>query len=354
MNEIKELLQRYQPDTEVYLQFLKVPVLVRTNSEDLATRLRAYYSPWVRNEVDDGSYLLYAFEGKASVDEKRLQDVPRRPGKLTKEASYQTEGGKVILKKRTGVVIYQRNTERYIVGNLLEHLNQVVNQINDIFVERYLQDGYLLIHGSAVVNENGLGVVFSCESGLGKSTMAVTLLEYGLRFMSNDRVLVKASGDHFELVGLPKKPRINPGTILSVPSLHHILSSDEHVFYSSLSRDELWHIEHKFDVEVNDLFGSDTFVLQGKLDSVFLLNWHRNGSGLSMASIPLEQRSQMLRPHVLNLDIHRRYSRNVTVMETEFDRLCTGVPFHNVTGGVEIAGLGQIITSRLAGSNSTT
>jgi HprK-related kinase B len=199
-----------------------------------------------------------------------------------------------------------------------------------------------------VANEQGQGIVFSCESGRGKSTMAVTLLEHGFKFMSNDRVLTKVKGDTVELVGLPKKPRVNPGTIMAIPSLRHLLSSHEYEFYSSLDIDKLWKMEHKFDVEVNDLFGPGAFKLQGKLKSVYLLDWHRNNSdGMQVQPVMPAMRASLLHPNVLNLDPRRKQTRNVEEIEAELAALSGAVDFFSAQGAVDMAKLAQIVKTSL-------
>ena len=56
--------------------------------------------------------------------------------------------------------------------------------------------------------------------GAGKSTASLHVVEAGWRFLSNDRVLARATSDgRVEVRGYPKQPRVNPGTLVHHPRL---------------------------------------------------------------------------------------------------------------------------------------
>ena len=64
------------------------------------------------------------------------------------------------------------------------------------------------------VARRGIGI--AARAGAGKSTLALHLLSSGLSFVSNDRLLIKAGASGPELAGIPKMPRVNPGTLLNL------------------------------------------------------------------------------------------------------------------------------------------
>jgi HprK-related kinase B len=259
-------------------------------------------------------------------------DVARRPGKRVKEAYYDVPEGRIVLKKRTGVVVFVKDEDRYLVGDLFDNLNQLVNQINEVFVQDFTERGYVLIHASAVVDGYGCGLVFCSDSGIGKSSVAVALLECGFRFLSNDRVLLKTRGNAVHLVGVPKKPRVNPGTILAIPSLHRLLSRKEFVKYAAMDREELWPLESKHDVEVSDIFGADKLALSGTLNTIYLLGWERKDAAPEVEPVSPDAGLALLRPNVLNLNPERRQYRNPRQMEAELQAMARRIKWRRDQG----------------------
>jgi HprK-related kinase B len=210
MTEPKDLINKYPPRFKVKLVIQGIPFTVMTNSAELAEMLRSYLNLWVKDKIENTGHILYAIVGDCDIEYDRLVDVQRKSQKSVKEAAYDTDEGRVILKKRTGVIVFQKQDERYIVGDLVLNINQVINVIDEVYISDYLRQGYVLLHSSAVVDMNGNGVVFASESGSGKSTMAVALLEHGFHYLSNDRTLIKAEEESVVMLGVPKKPRLNP------------------------------------------------------------------------------------------------------------------------------------------------
>jgi HprK-related kinase B len=168
MSGLKAVLKNYRPRYEVPLRFLDVSLTVKTNSSELAARLRDYYAGWGVMAGGGEPHLIHAVEGHALIDQEKLVDVRRRPGKKAKEAYYDTPDGKVILKKRTGVVIYLEGSERYVVGSVIENLNQLINQVNEVYIQDFVARGYILIHASAVADAGGAGPGFLLRIGDGE------------------------------------------------------------------------------------------------------------------------------------------------------------------------------------------
>jgi HprK-related kinase B len=121
----------------------------------------------------------------------------------------------------------------------------------------------------------------------------------GLDFLSNDRVMIHPVDEqgHIELEGVPKHPRVNPGTILHNPKLAGLLDSVDHAQraqFEALPPDELWALEHKFDGLIGACFPGQRFVLRARLVGVVLLNWTRDGGPCIPKRINLRQRIDLL------------------------------------------------------------
>ncbi len=131
---------------------------------------------------------------------------------------------------------------------------------NHPFIQWKLDQGCLLCHAAAV-SWKGQGLILAGFSGLGKSTLALHLMNKGLDFVSNDRLMVRKKDHCLEMYGVPKLPRVNPGTILNNQSLTGILTPDELKKFSGISEDRIWKLEHKYDVWLDKCFGPDRFKL---------------------------------------------------------------------------------------------
>ena len=347
MRELDEVKARYSASEAVFVSFLGIPFTIQTNSHDLASKVRSYFSTWLSENEAPNSHVIYAFQGNGIYDQNKLLDVSRREGKRIKEAYYDNDDGRVVLKKRTGATLYIKDGERYLVGNLVLHLNQLVNVLDEVFEEDFMDRGYLLFHASAVADMEGRGILLVSASGAGKSTLALALVERGLRFLSNDRVLARFEDERVHLIGVPKKPRINPGTILSLSSLNHIISDEERSMYGALDKDELWQLEHKYDADVEEIFGEGTFTLEAMLSSIYILNWKLGHAGPKLGITALDEAVKMIRPQVLSLDLRRRQAaERLSEAESQLKSICTVAPVFNVTGGVNFSELTALILRR--------
>jgi len=271
-------LAHVEPGLVLHLKLRDVPVTVRTDSAELLTLLRQYFDGFITPEPEGEGRLVCALKETADIDAARLRDLPRRSGKPAKESYYDTPNGRVVVKKRTGMVIYSDRETRVITGDVVANVNQVINAVQQVYMEEHLDRDFFLLHAAAVASPEGTGVLIASPSGLGKSSAALATMDCGCRFMSNDRVLVTLTPTSAYLVGVPKKPRINPGTVLALPSLRSLLSAEDLDAYSRMDRAELWNLESKLDADVEQLYGSGSLVLEAPLRLVFLLAWTPNST----------------------------------------------------------------------------
>jgi len=84
------------------------------------------------------------------------------------------------------------------------------------------------------------------------------------------------------LAAFAKFPRVNPGTILNQPQLRAILEPSERERLSRLPQAELWHLEDKYDVDIESCFGRDRCRLSVPLNLLVILTW-RLGDGDTVA-----------------------------------------------------------------------
>jgi HprK-related kinase B len=262
------------------VRFVDVSIRVQTNDAHVGASLRQYFAPWVTPGDGGPSAVVTLIQG-APPTEGRFVDVARGEGKAVKEAVRQDAHGRLILKRRTGVLMELARGRAVAVGDLRANLNQAINLINACYAKVVTDRGYLLLHASAVARGEHV-VALAGIPGAGKSTAALHLVEAGLRFVSNDRLLVRPLADGVDALGYPKQPRVNPGTVLHHPRLAARLEPEERKGLARMDPAALWSLERKCDVDLDALYGRGTMVLRGWMRTLVLLRWTLGGSGFDV------------------------------------------------------------------------
>jgi len=257
------------------LSFGAFLVHFHTNSEKLLNKIKTYYKSY---QASDSTVLaevdVYAIQQACAGESEEWTDVVREKGKVGgKEAFIEVSYGRWIRKVRTGMLMLQRVVNPVVVGPCEDQIAQVVNFINNQFINYYLRDGYILGHASAFVNQ-GKATVIAASSGGGKSSLMLRFLEMDKNvFLSNDRVMMKRKGNGVHVVGVAKMPRVNPGTLINSDRLRHLLADEYQKSLLEMPTYELWELEDKYDVQIDDEYGVGRVILDAELTHVLLLDW---------------------------------------------------------------------------------
>jgi HprK-related kinase B len=335
------------PDTglELGLRIAGIPLRVRTNDEEVRQRLAAYFEAYVSPGAGPPAAEVQLVQGAAPVVGP-VEDVRRPAGRKVKEAVREVEGGRIILKRQTGVVIRLWRGGALAVGDLRANLNQAINLINACYASAKLREGFVLFHASGV-SWGGHAVALAGPPGAGKSTAALHLVEEGFRFLSNDRVLARPSGTGAEALGYPKQPRVNPGTLVHHRRLAGLLDAEDRTALLALGQAELWDLERKSDVDLDAIYGRGTVELAGSLRALVLLKWQRGRDGFvvrrltaagAMANLPLFQKDL----GVFDLDRSPRPAAAVEHLE-RYSAVLERVHVLEVTGGIDLAAVVDLI-----------
>jgi HprK-related kinase B len=212
-----------------------------------------------------------------------------------KEAYFDVADGRAVHKLRTGMWFLFGREDHLAIGPCTDNPNQVINFVNNRKIQWSLQRGGLLGHASAVCrvssqqDELPRAIAIAGFSGMGKSTLSLHMLhDRRLDYLSNDRVMIRPSTDGVvELEGVPKHPRINPGTILNNPDLTGLLTPDEQARYRALPMNDLWQLEHKYDGLIRTFFPQQRFFLRARMVGLVLLNWTRGGDETIVSRVDL-------------------------------------------------------------------
>jgi HprK-related kinase B len=222
------------------------------------------------------------------------------------------------------------------IGPCTSNYNQVVNFINNRYIEWKLNQGGVLGH-AAGVSSNGKGLALAGFSGMGKSTLALGILSAGADFVSNDRLILQKHADAIFMYGVAKYPRINPGTILHNEDLDGILPEKQKRIYQKLTPNELWMLEHKYDVPIDQYYGPGRFKLTSRLTGLVILNWERTSDPSIFKKIDIAARRDLLDAFMKETGLfyqQERESRVVPPTRDEYVTLLSECDCFEITGGV--------------------
>jgi HprK-related kinase B len=328
---------------------------IRSNSQHLLDRLAGYFSHLISNPVKERIEII-AIEHEVLESHLPFKDWRREPGKKgRKDAYYDLPDGRLVLKVRTGMLFLQSDSNRIAAGPCLQYDNQLINFINSQVMNRLQHQGWLINHAAALrLGESTLGV--AGFSGNGKSTLMLHLMEHPQScYLTNDRLFLKKEESGVKAVGIPKLPRVNPGTVINNPRLAPLISDEREASLRELPLQELWELEEKHDVDVADLYGPqriDTSTPYA-LDAMLILNWSRETeSPVALEPVDLAERPDLLpalmkSPGPFYQDLDGRFLRDDDAQsESIYLELLKDVSVFEVTGRMDFAQLREICFQR--------
>ncbi|MEC9401912.1 MAG: HprK-related kinase B, partial [Pseudomonadota bacterium] len=104
------------------------------------------------------------------------------------------------------------------------------------------------------------------------------------QYVTNDRLLVRNAGNSTDALGIPKLPRINPGTIVTNARLTGLIDEEREEELRNLEPDELWHLEEKYDLFIDDIYGPGRISHDAQLTDFWVLNWSRDSADATEVS----------------------------------------------------------------------
>ena len=262
---------------ELYLALSECVLRLRSNSSELLAGLADYFSH-VASDAMTPDVDIIAIERDAPELGIDFIDWKREPGKTGRKDSYaDLPGGRLIRKVRTGMVFLQGESRRIAAGPCRKYDNQVINFINTQYMNWLQNRGWLIGHAAGLVYRGkGLGV--AGFSGGGKSTLMLHLLGNDeVSYLTNDRLFMHAGSGRVLARGIPKLPRINPGTIVHNQKLHSLIPARQREALLQLPGAELWELEEKYDVDIDRLYGPGRVKSEAPLAALLILDWQRDG-----------------------------------------------------------------------------
>ena len=335
------MIAEHPAEHELYLSLAGWELKVVSNRADLIQELAAYFGPFV-GRAGTPRLTIVALETPPLDLGLEYETKQPDPGKSKiKEEWCDLPDGRVVRKRLTGMIFAFGGEHHLAVGPCLANTNQVVNFINNRLIQLELDQGCLLAH-AAGVKAGKAGLALAGFSGMGKSTLSLHLMSLGLTFISNDRLLVRREDGRARMTGVPKLPRINPGTALNNPDLESVIPPEEKERFAAMTSDQIWDLEHKYDVDIAQCFGPGRFELQSPLSGLAILNWRRNGEELRMARVDLARRLDLLEAFKKDWGLFFLSPNGEPDHSDEaYLRALAGVRVWELTGGVDFLGAAQ-------------
>ncbi len=278
---------------ELLLDFGGCIILAKSNTTELYEALAGYFKEFI---ATSGTPQITVSGHESAPPGTDLEFTVKQPdpGKTKiKEEWVDLPDGRIVRKRLTGMHFIFGHGENVAVGPCLENSNQVINFINNRFIEWKLNQGGFLGHAAGVIHA-GRGISLAGFSGAGKSTLALHLMSRGTTFVSNDRVMVEENGNGLTMFGVAKQPRINPGTALNNPDLCTIVEPELRQEFLSMPTEKLWQLEHKYDALIDQCYGLGKFMLKSPMNALVILNWKRDEGPMFAAKVNPAQRKDLL------------------------------------------------------------
>jgi HprK-related kinase B len=321
---------------------------LRSNSSELIERLAGYFSPVV-GVVEQPDIEVVAVEREAPELGLRFVDWKREPGKTGRKDSYfDLPGARLVRKVRTGMVFLQSGTQRIAAGPCLRYDNQVINFINAQYMNWLQQRGWLICHAAGLVHA-GRALAIAGFSGGGKSTLMLNMLEDpAVNYLTNDRLFINLEDGAVQAMGIPKLPRINPGTIVHNPRLQPLIPAPQREALQAMPAEALWRLEDKYDVMIDRLYGHGRITPKAPLAAFLVLNWERDsGQPLALEAVDLAGRRDLLgaimkSPGPFYQYADGRFFQDETPLDAQaYLDMLAGIPVYEASGGVDFDGLAR-------------
>ena len=320
----------------LFLQFGRCLLELKTNSSELIDKLRGYYKEFVI-ETGKPDIVVYAIQEKVHYLGLNFEPkLPDKGKKKIKEEFTDLTDGRIVRKRFTGMYFFFGKEMNLALGDAVANDNQVINFLNNRYIEWLLKKEYLLGHCSAVT-AHGRGLAMAGFSGMGKSTLSLHMMNLGASFVSNDRLLVKKNSEGYLMEGVAKLPRINPGTILNNPSLKCVMPAEEKKRYEHLSTQELWGVEAKYDVFIDECFGKNRYTLSAPMNAAVILNWKHNNLETTYEVTSFRENPELLEPFMKPVGLFFSEEEGENIIEKSVDDYLAEIgdcPVLSVKGGV--------------------
>ena len=340
----------------VSLKINQFSINLRSNSDELLQWCQYYFSHVVELEtIAEPDIEVVSIERQPVELDVNYDDWKRHDkDKSRKDAIYDIPGARILKKVRTGMIFLQSQTHLIAAGECLKNKNQIINFINAQYMTTINNHGGITCHAAGLFyNHQVLGM--AGFSGGGKSTLMLHMVSRsGSCFVSNDRLFIQKNINDTQAIGIPKLPRINPGTIIHNPKLQSLISSERREELLGLPTEKLWDLEEKYDVFIDETYGEDKIQYQGEIKKFLVLNWkHDSDDDVCLKPVNLNDRRDLLVPIMkspgpfFQFNNGDLYQYTMPLIEQSYLDAFQNISVYEVSGKVDFKSLSQLCYEQL-------
>lgn len=333
-----QLLENSCLDHALTMVFDDVSFRIKCNDAAIVEALSDYFAQFVSDVASVDIELMAVQTEPPEIDADFTPQLRESPEKRIKEEYVDTPDGRIIRKTLTRMTYLLGGNLNVVLGDCLSNLNQLVNFINNRFIEWHLQRDAILFHAAGVAHE-GWGLALAGFSGMGKSTLALHLMSSGLSFVSNDRLLVSRANAGLDMRGVAKLPRVNPGTILHNANLHSLIDDKERSRLAAMDQQTLWSLEQKYDVYLKDCFLAGQQLIRSPMVALVILNWHHTDEPTRAEKVSLADRPDLMPAFMKSPGLfykpQARYSGDRATDEQRYLQRLEGCDVVEISGGID-------------------
>ena len=177
-------------------------------------------------------------------------------------------------------------------------------------------------------------------------------------YLTNDRLFIRTGDGFTETLGIPKLPRINPGTIVHNPALHGLMTAQQRDAFLAMPPDQLWTLEDKYDVHIERVYGAGRISERATLSAFLVLNWERDSEKpLKVEQVNLDERRDLLSaimkspgPFYQFTD-GRFFSDSMALDQAAYLKSLADIDVFEASGGIDFEALSQHCLNELIGAN---
>jgi HprK-related kinase B len=307
---------------------------IRTDDPALIEILSEYFAEFLTDPTTP-DFVVHCVDGPAPDPGIELTPRDPEPGKTRiKEEYADAEGLRFVRKRLTGMIFIFDEENHLAVGPCVKNANQIINFVNNRFIQLMLHQRSLLFHAAGVCSGDK-GLALSGFAGMGKSTLALQMMRMGLGFVSNDRLMIRREKTAHMMYGIAKYPRINPGTVLNNLDLVDVIPRERRETLAEMPADELRHLEEKYDVVLPHIYGSRKVRIAAPLQGLVVLNWTWNPEPTNIVRVDLRERGDLLPAFMKSPGLfYRSGGEEIPFTGESYLTLLEGVPVYEITGGV--------------------
>lgn len=342
-------------EKQLYLSLGDYSLAIASNSQPLLNCLSQYFShlPQQQNKAEK---TVVAIESDVLESGLSFMDWKREPGKSGRKDAYiELPDGRLLLKVRTGMMFLQSQERLIAAGPCLQYDNQLINYINSQIMNWLQHRNWLISHAAGLMlGTNALAI--AGFSGGGKSTLMLHLMEHPKScFLTNDRLFLRAGESAVEAVGIPKLPRINPGTVVNNERLKSLINEPRRSELLQMPKQDLWDLEEKFDVDIEHFYGKGRINTSTPvpLAGLLILNWNREETApVEINEVVLSERSELLKavmksPGPFYQDRQGQFLEDEDPLPTEpYQSLLKEISVYEVTGRLDFEALTALCFER--------